>query len=192
MLCRICFDDTNGGSNKLIDPCACDGSSKYVHQLCLNFWIRMNPEKNAKQCPTCMSQYRFTNPIKEVIPNQTTLTLLIVDKAMFVGFFTHYIVLAIRGTTTYVPITEMKIAQFIFQILFHVSYSINNNVRNREIYRRLLKRSYMPVLAITYLYLSLVVLFRSDMIHCFTLSFIMNLVWREHVRVLEAINNNAQ
>jgi hypothetical protein len=152
----------------------------------------MNPEKNAKQCPTCMTQYRFVNTIKEIIPNKTTLTLFIVDRAVIVGCFTQYTVLALCGSNDYTPITEMKIAQILFQTLFHLSYAINNNVRNREIYRRLLKRSYMPALAITYVYLSLGVLLRSDVIHCFTLSFIMNLVWREHVRILEAINNDTQ
>lgn len=33
--CRIC-DSAGDGSNRLISPCRCSGTSKYVHEQCLN------------------------------------------------------------------------------------------------------------------------------------------------------------
>jgi len=33
--CRIC-DSTGDGSNRLISPCRCSGTSKFVHEQCLN------------------------------------------------------------------------------------------------------------------------------------------------------------
>ena len=37
--CRICFIDENIEPNKpFINPCACSGTSKWVHIECLNRW----------------------------------------------------------------------------------------------------------------------------------------------------------
>ncbi|CAF3516537.1 unnamed protein product [Fusarium graminearum] len=85
--CRICFDaeepkfpdqsTTFGiqtGSSRptyvsddpelgrLLSPCKCKGSQKYVHEGCLNAWRLANPmeARNYWQCPTCKFTYRIS------------------------------------------------------------------------------------------------------------------------------------
>ena len=190
--CRICFEDTVSNKNQLIEPCACKGSSRYIHQLCLNYWIRIDPDKNGKRCPVCMGYYRFSLMIKEVIPREPTLSLIILDKAFLLGCLTHYGVVVMFIKSRSIPVTEMKMVQFFFNLAFHVSYSINCNIVNKELYRGLLKRSYMPLLVLIYSYLSYDLAVYSNVLHCFTLSFILNLIWREHIRILSMINIEAE
>ena len=57
--CKICYEKDETSENKLIDPCICQGSMRYVHQDCLKTWIinqeKVNPE-NAK-CEICKTAY---------------------------------------------------------------------------------------------------------------------------------------
>ncbi|ORX39388.1 hypothetical protein BD324DRAFT_619492 [Kockovaella imperatae] len=60
--CRICFAgvDDEPTSGKLISPCLCTGSMRYVHVNCINAW--RGTGSNAKaflECPQCHHQYRL-------------------------------------------------------------------------------------------------------------------------------------
>lgn len=52
-ICKVCQEVDN---EKLIAPCNCSGSVKYIHEACLEKWIRTS--KNGTTCPTCGSRYR--------------------------------------------------------------------------------------------------------------------------------------
>jgi len=65
-VCRICFEIENqneqsAGANEdmLFSPCRCDGTSKFVHQSCLNQWraTAANPEA-FRRCFTCNYEYQ--------------------------------------------------------------------------------------------------------------------------------------
>lgn len=53
-------DDPDLG--RLLSPCKCKGSQKYVHEGCLNAWRLSNPTetRNYWQCPTCKFTYRIS------------------------------------------------------------------------------------------------------------------------------------
>ncbi|KAI1293356.1 hypothetical protein F5Y03DRAFT_374020 [Xylaria venustula] len=44
--------------DRLISPCLCKGSIKYMHEGCLNLWMNENPSKGY-QCDICKYQYRM-------------------------------------------------------------------------------------------------------------------------------------
>lgn len=47
---------------RLISPCKCKGSSRYVHEECLQSWRHADPSygrRNYWQCPTCGFRYRL-------------------------------------------------------------------------------------------------------------------------------------
>ena len=58
--CRICFDKSEDQS-RLITPCGCIGSSRYVHQHCLEQWQRVSFDSNlpqkAEACTVCQKKY---------------------------------------------------------------------------------------------------------------------------------------
>ena len=55
--CRLCWGDEDDGS--LVQPCACRGSAKWIHQHCLEKWRRTSPRVDAAyRCGQCMDKYR--------------------------------------------------------------------------------------------------------------------------------------
>lgn len=56
---NVVYEDETG---RLIRPCLCKGSSKYVHDACLQAWRHADPSygrRNYWQCPTCNFKYRL-------------------------------------------------------------------------------------------------------------------------------------
>jgi hypothetical protein len=56
---NVVYEDEGG---RLLRPCKCKGSSKYVHDACLQAWRHADPSygrRNYWQCPTCGFKYRM-------------------------------------------------------------------------------------------------------------------------------------
>lgn len=54
--CRICQETKNGkGKRKLVAPCGCKGSTKYVHKKCLQKWCAT---KKTTDCEICNFPYQ--------------------------------------------------------------------------------------------------------------------------------------
>ena len=85
---------------RLICPCKCKGSSKYVHEGCLQQWRNASPayaQRNYWECPTCHYRYRLERiHWGRYISNGTTqlvLTILIFATALFIlGFIADPII----------------------------------------------------------------------------------------------------
>ncbi len=59
--CRICFSGAEDG--KLISPCKCDGTQKYVHEECLRKWQRTCAgTRKAKYCGVCRARFDLAPP----------------------------------------------------------------------------------------------------------------------------------
>lgn len=55
----VTYESPDGG--RLLRPCQCRGSQKYVHEGCLNAWRLADPSqrRNYWHCPTCRYNYRL-------------------------------------------------------------------------------------------------------------------------------------
>ncbi|KAL1297542.1 hypothetical protein AAFC00_006114 [Neodothiora populina] len=55
----VTYESEDGG--RLLRPCLCKGSQKYVHEGCLTAWRLQNPmeKRNYWQCPTCKYNYNL-------------------------------------------------------------------------------------------------------------------------------------
>ena len=57
--CRICMD-TNSPTNRLISPCRCRGSLRYIHEECLKTWLSTREgEITEMKCELCNSDFRM-------------------------------------------------------------------------------------------------------------------------------------
>ncbi|MCJ1262113.1 hypothetical protein MMC22_001983 [Lobaria immixta] len=81
-------------SGRLLRPCKCKGSSKYVHEGCLRQWRYADPgfaKRNYWQCPTCGFRYRLQRMRWAAwissVTSQITLTIAIFFLAMFLFGF---------------------------------------------------------------------------------------------------------
>ena len=55
--CRLCLE--GGYDGPLVQPCACSGSIKWIHEHCLERWRRMSPREDAAYCcGECRGYYR--------------------------------------------------------------------------------------------------------------------------------------
>jgi hypothetical protein len=54
--CRFCFED-EPNRKKLVAPCGCRGSSKYIHRKCLEMMRESNKGKYLSKCPTCFKAW---------------------------------------------------------------------------------------------------------------------------------------
>lgn len=73
--CRICLDDEST-DNKLISPCLCKGSMKFIHRTCLDTWRKSNT-KAYYQCDICKYKYKFyRNIIANLLRNEFIVILL--------------------------------------------------------------------------------------------------------------------
>jgi len=62
--CRICFEPETS-DNPLIAPCRCTGSSKYIHEKCLNTWRYTNLPNSPQRrmCMECNYHYRIEDSV---------------------------------------------------------------------------------------------------------------------------------
>ncbi|KAI9930207.1 hypothetical protein ASPWEDRAFT_35499 [Aspergillus wentii DTO 134E9] len=59
---RVVYESSDPESGRLLRPCMCKGSSRFVHEGCLQTWRHADPaygKRNYWQCPTCKFQYRL-------------------------------------------------------------------------------------------------------------------------------------
>ena len=58
---RVSYISSDPQDGRLLRPCKCKGSSKYVHEGCLQSWRHADPnsKRNFWQCPTCGFKYRL-------------------------------------------------------------------------------------------------------------------------------------
>ncbi|CAK7198919.1 hypothetical protein SEUCBS139899_001587 [Sporothrix eucalyptigena] len=90
---RVRYISESPEDGRLISPCHCKGSQKYVHEGCLQAWRLARPmaERNYWKCPTCGFEYRMQRlSWGRMISNKVTralLTLLVFGLTLFVlGF----------------------------------------------------------------------------------------------------------
>ncbi|KAL9100636.1 MAG: hypothetical protein Q9163_004006 [Psora crenata] len=59
---QVIYESSDPEAGRLLRPCKCKGSSKYVHEGCLQAWRHADPgygKRNYWQCPTCGFKYRL-------------------------------------------------------------------------------------------------------------------------------------
>jgi len=87
------------GSGRLLRPCKCKGTSKYVHEGCLQAWRHTDPgysKRNYWQCPTCGYRYRLQRlgfgRVVSSVAAQIVLTISILLVTVFLlGFISDSI-----------------------------------------------------------------------------------------------------
>ncbi len=64
--CRYCLDE----EGEFVSPCRCKGSVAYIHEDCLNKWLRsLDPEKETK-CPICKDEIKTNYNFEKYIFNK--------------------------------------------------------------------------------------------------------------------------
>ena len=91
--CRICFEPEKP-DDPFIHPCACKGTSQYIHTSCLNTWRRSAENREARnRCMECGETYIISRlhplekyPFKDSLVLNASLSKTIRNN-LFIGFF---------------------------------------------------------------------------------------------------------
>ena len=76
-MCRFCFDDSS--TEKLIAPCGCTGSAKWVHQTCLIKWQKASMRAysgHESVCSVCNVTYALPPPVMPKSPLRAGMLLV--------------------------------------------------------------------------------------------------------------------
>jgi hypothetical protein len=130
--CRICLEEDD--KQKLVAPCDCNGTSKYIHPKCLTSWREQNintPYFNT--CIDCRQEYVYEISQQEDIfisVNKISNMLLILMgiTTMLLGCFDHYYSIQVFESIKNKNITEildMSNYYFIFYYMIISNYLLN-------------------------------------------------------------------
>jgi len=186
--CRFCLDSLLKEYDSFIRPCACRGTSEYVHESCLRKWALIDPDENAQICPVCNEQYTI-DPLRgpEHIPDKTYSTLFL-DNIVIVGFTSHYVTCIIYYRNNIDIILQMKCTTSMLLVIQCIFFLLNFQINNLRRYRSHFYHSYAPFFLVASLYFLYRIMYLDDVIHSFIINIPMNFVWVEHLRILRRIN----
>lgn len=189
-LCRFCLDSRNGKRNPLIEPCECKGSLRFVHELCLSRWIRLNPARNGQTCMLCMEPYHEEyNHTLEQIPDKASLPIFLLRFPFlpfllvnYVGAF-HYS-LQQRKTDIYLHFSYYQLySQLVYFLLFYGFWKVKDT---RRYWLAWQTRETFVLLGIHCLCnYSLV---QGEVFTVIPLLFLVGFYWPKHVSILETMN----
>ena len=117
--CRICFETEIDKNDPLLNPCKCDGTSKYVHKSCLNAWRFSHSEDSIDfserkiKCMECKHRYE----IGEIIQHQRCsdpLSRLIIKKQLHTAPFFVFILCFFAGNFICSPDKSKKYLTLLF------------------------------------------------------------------------------
>lgn len=88
--CRMCFDSAVAPGDRLLSPCQCRGTMKYVHASCLDEWrAKSRRTDSARMCEQCGTAYKFrATPVMRLLASRfvrvilSILLLLLLSQAL--------------------------------------------------------------------------------------------------------------
>lgn len=90
-ICRVCRSGASPGQ-ELLYPCKCSGSIKYVHEDCLNEWLK---HSGKNECELCKHRFTYTPIYKSTMPKRLPITVLVIG-IMKISWKTFSILLRIQ------------------------------------------------------------------------------------------------
>ena len=118
--CRICRGEATP-SSPLFHPCKCRGSIKYIHQDCLEEWLKHSNKKDAT-CDICHEQYKFTTVYNPDTPEVAPVSLILSRWKQRASRWIRYslsVVALVVGFAAQIPLFWAVVTRFL-------TYTLNN------------------------------------------------------------------
>lgn len=80
--CYICYNTDSQGNSEWLKPCRCRGSTKWVHNACLQRWIdgqQLEDLSTKVRCPQCNTEYTIVYPS----PGRLVYVMDMTDKVIY-------------------------------------------------------------------------------------------------------------
>ena len=136
-VCRFCLESKETSKNPLLAPCECRGSIRFVHELCLNRWRRINPLRNSVICLLCFTPYKnMEEQWVEVLPDETQIIMLFVRFPVVLFLLVNYIGLLHYSALFAYAHRDVffEVYQYLFQAIYAVLFFSIWRVRDKRAY----------------------------------------------------------
>ncbi|XP_020244616.1 uncharacterized protein LOC109822783 isoform X2 [Asparagus officinalis] len=109
-ICRICFEHDG---DQLIAPCACKGTSQFVHRSCLDNWRSVKEGYAFSHCMTCKAQYHLHINFLEGSCWRTAKFRMFVARDIIIVFLAVQMIISMLGGLTYLCDMHGKLIKLI-------------------------------------------------------------------------------
>jgi E3 ubiquitin-protein ligase MARCH6 len=126
--CRICRGEATE-SSPLFYPCKCRGSIKYIHQDCLEEWLKHSNKKEAS-CDICHQRYKFTTVFQDNTPDRVPIRLIFHKWQQSAHRFFRYavgVLILTVGCVLQIPLFWAVVSRML-------TYTLNNVPVHREFF----------------------------------------------------------
>lgn len=189
--CRICLDTDE--VKRLISPCACKGSCKYVHSECLLKWYEQRPDRGLR-CGSCLQPLykKRKNDLEDIefidaqLRNYKIYSPITIITIYHPIFFTGAIAL-------YPYYSEYPFAFYaFFQVIIHSIYiygfwNLYSCVNNKPLYLHYWTRKSRLFLFVCHI-LSLLFMLKTQVLSGITADLCLYLYYLEHIDICLDIN----
>lgn len=191
--CRVCYTSNKAKENPLISPCDCKGSLGFIHLRCLQQWILIDPQKNGFFCEICMSDYdRSYIPQLERIPGRRDFRAIVLEFPILFAIIIHYVYFFHLSLTRivfdYQAVQLYVFYQWVFQVLYAVSFAANWKVRNIDLYLRHLQKKEILLFPLFHGF-CLVLLHKGFYFIGPTLDIFLGSYYSKHIMILTKMND---
>ena len=143
--CRICFSPEED-NNRLIKPCNCKGSMEYVHEKCINQWIR---HAGIDKCDLCgfklRTKERLLNPFSAL---RRLVRYMNRDKKRYIYWVLYLVYLYLYGK---------RVGRVLTSFLDIFKWTKNTQYRNKlKILKMLFSLVYNVLLFVQLVYLGII------------------------------------
>jgi len=189
MNCKFCLSEGEiTGSNRLITPCECKGTIKYVHTDCLKTWMLRSNEP--LKCLLCNSVYTFYNQVNPEVYPIIKVRPLLKCQLYTLGFslFTTLLLINERPDS-YISRQVRPICAFA-HLCYHTLYGLLYirafiNINNKLTYFKKLCRAYKLHLLYGVMLYHLI---KGEVSVCTLLTFFPPVYLFNHIFIIEEIN----
>ena len=187
MECKICLSDGLLTSpNRLIDPCRCSGSVRYVHIRCLKRWQEISG--NYSRCTVCRAEYVIPEPEHlEVIQSVYTPDA---PWGVYALFITYTLIVVIIFRPKDEKFTEKLLlvghaVYTIFNLSLYAQMLSQLQVPNRWLYLQKARRhAWIPAVHIAAVY----GIINADIVFCLPATLFPDLYVVRHIEIIDEIN----
>jgi len=184
MQCRFCLE-TDG--EPMVSPCRCTGSVKYIHTTCRRLWVIQGGEiiRDRLRCSICHHSLFSLEPVPR-IPDWADFVLC---NPIWVATIIQYFFIWIHSQHAIKPMHIFTQAQAIILALYTTLLILSVRARHPGLYIEVVLNRYSYKYLVLHFYLLYSFFYEESFLMVFAANLCMSMYWREHLHILQNIND---
>ena len=185
--CRFCHDTIP----PLITPCDCTGSVKYIHKSCILRWATMDGELDYSKlsCSLCTVPYRIEEIRLESYATPSHLANVLLHNSAAASIMINYLSILYGIHTGQTISQRILVAHMCIYLIYGTLYCLYIRVKNVALYTEIAIERHSYMYALIQLYSAYASYTEQYALMSITAMLAQTIVWREHITLLELVND---